>query len=275
MRPRVLLLAALALGGLLTLVIVVCLVVGTFLLIFGLAFADEANAAARHGSPRVGVVRSPRWAPPVPGAPSRLFHLTADPFARGQHRGVDFPARGAVRSACSGRVVFAGRVAGAGTVSMRCGRWRVSYAPLARVAVRAGEPVGPGEPLGRTARGIHFGVRREGRRFGYVDPLRFLDARRSSPPPLAAPHEMRRRGRLKPQAARPFSARPHAPPRPAAGRAHPPPALAPWPVWLGLLLGLTGLLGAGRLRPPYRRQEGATCRASSTSSSSPTIPSSR
>jgi hypothetical protein len=29
------------------------------------------------------------------------------------------------------------------------------------------------------------------------------------------------------------------------------------------------------LRLPYRRQEGATCRASSTSSSSPTIPSSR
>ena len=130
--------------------------------------------------PRVGP-RAPRslslllaWCRPYSGAPTRLFHLTADPFARGQHRGVDFPARGAVRSACSGRVVFAGRVAGEGTVSVRCGRWRVSYAPLARVAVRAGEPVGPGESLGRTARGIHFGVRREGRRFGYVDPLRFL-----------------------------------------------------------------------------------------------------
>ena len=36
-----------------------------------------------------------------------------------------------------------------------------------------------------------------------------------------------------------------------------------------------GTPGAGRLRLPYRRQEGATCRASSTSSSSPTIPSSR
>ena len=128
------------------------------------------------------------WSPPVSGPPTRLFHLTADPFARGQHRGVDFPARGAVRSACSGRVVFAGRVAGEGTVSVRCGRWRVSYAPLTRVAVRAGEPVGPGESLGRTARGIHFGVRREGRRFGYVDPLRFLAAApfRSAPARRAA-----------------------------------------------------------------------------------------
>jgi hypothetical protein len=262
MRPRVLLLAALVVGGLLTVLILALLMVGSLVLLMSLAATDSADAA------------EPRWAPPVPGEPTRLFHLTADPFARGQHRGVDFPARGAVRSACSGRVVFAGRVAAEGTVSVRCGRWRVSYAPLTRVAVREGEPVGPGESLGRTARGIHFGVRREGRRFGYVDPLRFLDARRSSPPPLAAPHGMRR-GRLEPHAARPPIARPHPPPRPVAARPHPRAALAPWPVWLGLLLGLTGLLGAGRLRLPYRRQEGATCRASSTSSSSPTIPSSR
>jgi hypothetical protein len=212
------------------------------------------------------------WLPPVSGPPTRLFHLTADPFARGQHRGVDFPARGAVRSACSGRVVFAGRVAGEGTVSVRCGRWRVSYAPLTRVAVRAGEPVGSGESLGRSARGIHFGVRREGRRFGYVDPLRFLGARHAPPPPLAAPPPSRAPWG---GSRRSFPARPHPPPRPVAAGSHAPPAVAPWPVWLGLLLGLTGLVGAGRLRLPYRRQEGATCRASSTSSSSPTIPSSR
>jgi hypothetical protein len=211
------------------------------------------------------------WLPPVSGPPTHLFHLGADPFARGQHRGVDFPARGAVRSACSGRVVFAGRVAGEGTVSVRCARWRVSYAPLTRVAVRAGEPVGSGESLGRTARGIHFGVRREGRRFGYVDPLRFLGARRVPPPLVAPPPFSAPRGGGR----RSFPARPHPPPRPVAARSHPPPAVAPWPVWLGLLLGLTGLLGAGRLRFPYRRQEGPSCRASSTSSSSPTIPSSR
>ena len=215
--------------------------------------------------------RSPHWVPPVPGAPARLFRLTADPFARGQHRGVDFPARGAVRSACPGRVVFAGRVAGEGTVSVRCGRWRVSYAPLARVAVRAGEPVGPGERLGRTARGIHFGVRREGRRFGYVDPLRFLGTRVQSPPLAAPPPSAASRGGRR----RPLPARPHPSPRRIAARAHAPPAVAPWPVWLGLLLGLTGLLGAGRLRLPSRSQEGPSCRVSSTSSSSPTIQSSR
>jgi hypothetical protein len=179
---------------------------------------DQRRGRRRRAPPHTGT-------PPVPGAPTRLFHLGADAFARGQHRGVDFPARGAVRSACSGRVVFAGRVAGEGTVSVRCGRWRVSYAPLARVAVRAGEPVGPGERLGRTARGIHFGVRREGRRFGYVDPLRFLAARRSSPPPLAAPRGTRRAGRLRPDPARPLAARPHPSPRRVAAR--PSPATAP------------------------------------------------
>jgi len=149
MRPRVLLLAALVAGGLLTLAIIVCLAVGTVLLILGPALTDEADAAVRQGAPRAVIAPSPRWVPPVPGSPARLFHLTADPFARGQHRGVDFPARGTVRSGCSGRVVFAGRVAGEGTVSMRCGRWRVSYAPLARVAVRAAEPLAGTDRLAR------------------------------------------------------------------------------------------------------------------------------
>jgi hypothetical protein len=197
----------------------------------------------------------------VSGEPTKLFHLGPNPFVAGQHRGVDFAARGAVRSACAGRVVFAGRVAGEGTVSVRCGRWRVSYAPLARVAVREGEYVGAGAWLGRSVRGIHFGVRREGRRFGYVDPLAFLDAGRAPPAPvLGRPPK----GHLR---ARPLPARRRTASSPAA-------TLAPWPVWVGLTIGLIGLFGAGRLRSPNRRQEGAPCRASSTSNSSPTTPSS-
>jgi hypothetical protein len=249
MRPRVLLLTALVVGGLLTFLILALLIVGSLVLLLSLAATESADAA------------EPHWAPPVPGAPTRLFHLGANPFLRGQHRGVDLAANGEpVRAACSGRVVFAGRVAGEGTVSQRCGRWRVSYAPLTRIAVRAGAAAGPGTRLGRASGALHFGVRREGRRFGYVDPLRFFGARHAPPPLAARP---------------PREVRPPTSPRTVAARPHPPPALAPWPVWLGLLLGLTGLLGAGRLRLPYRRQEGATCRASSTSSSSPTIPSSR
>jgi Peptidase family M23 len=199
------------------------------------------------------------WTPPVAGEPVRLFDLGPDPFARGQHRGVDLLAEPGepVRAACSGRVVFAGRVAGEGTVSVRCGAWRVSYAPVLARAVRAGERVGARARLGRAAGPLHFGVRREGRRWGYVDPLRFLAGTRPPPP---APLVRAPRPRATPQ-------RPAAGPRPAG--------VAPWTVWLGLALGLAGLAGAGTLRLPYRRrQEGAPCRASSTSSSSPTTPSS-
>jgi Peptidase family M23 len=222
--------------------------------------AAPAVGAQRQSAPPA--VRAERhWAPPVAGAPSRVFRLGADPFRRGQHRGVDYAARGSVSAACAGRVVFAGRVAGEGTVSVRCGRWRVSYAPLAQLRVREGERIGAGARLGRSARGLHFGVRREGRRFGYVDPLRFFGARRA-PPPVAGPAPRRAPPPRAPSA--PLAAHPRA----AA------PSLAPWPVWVGLALGLTGLLGASRLRPSSRRQEGAPCRVSSTSSSSPTIPSS-
>jgi hypothetical protein len=224
------------------------------------------------------------WTPPVTGEPSKLYQLGPDPFARGQHRGVDFAVRGPVRAACAGRVVFAGRVAGAGTVSVRCGRWRVSYAPLARVSVREGEPVGAGARLGRTSRGIHFGVRREGERFGYVDPLRFLGT--GSSPPTVAPPTGRPHARLPgppplpvaPPASAPVAAQPPLAPRPLAARpraaSSAAPTLAPWPVWVGLTLGLIGLVGAGRLRLPFRRPGGAPCRASSTSSCSPTTPSS-
>jgi hypothetical protein len=219
---------------------------------------------------------APHWLAPVPGPPTRLFRLGPDPFAAGQHRGVDFAARGEVRAACAGRVLFSGRVAGVGTVSVRCGRWRVSYAPLARVTVRRGRAVGPGTVLGRAAAALHFGVRREGRRFGYVDPLPFLAGRRSPPPVLAPPPNGPRPRTPAPSHGwrRPPARAPAVATRPFAARPHPPPAPAPWPVWLGLVLGLTGLIGAGRLRLPSRRQECASCRASSTSSSSPPTPSS-
>jgi hypothetical protein len=212
---------------------------------------------------------APRWRAPVEGAPSRLFALGPDPFARGQHRGVDFAATGAVRAACSGVVVFAGRVAGAGTVSQRCGRWRVSYAPLARIAVREGRRIGPGVTLGRVARpaaasppghggasaGLHFGVRREGERFGYVDPLRFLAARLGPSPPLVGRPAGRRPGAPAPRSEPVAPARRVAPSaRPVAARAHAPPPLAPWPVWAGLAMMLTGLAGAGRLTLPVRNR---------------------
>jgi murein DD-endopeptidase MepM/ murein hydrolase activator NlpD len=239
------------------------------------------------------------WAPPVRGGPVRLFDLGRDPFVRGRHRGVDLAAAPGepVRAACGGVVRFAGRVAGTGTVSVDCGRWRVSYAPLERIAVRAGRRVGATGRLGvmagavtprgaveRTAAarravagrvrsshaGLHFGVRLAARRFGYVDPLGFLAGSRRAPPPLVPAPTPRRTGRPRPPAPPTV---PLASPAPAPHPVRPAPGVAPWTVWAGLALLMTGLAGAGTLRLPLRQTGGAACRASSTSSSSPTIPS--
>src|SRR4051794_16627876 len=59
--------------------------------------ADAAPSAAAAPPPAV------HWAAPVPGAATRLFSLGPDPFARGQHRGVDLDAAPGdrVRSACA------------------------------------------------------------------------------------------------------------------------------------------------------------------------------
>jgi hypothetical protein len=182
------------------------------------------------------------WRPPVGGAVTRAFDLGADPFEGGRHRGVDLaaPPGSAVRAPCAGRVVVAGRVGASGrVVTLRCGRWRVTGLPFAALAVRRGAAVATGTVLGTVGRsrahaGLHLGVRREGRPFGYVDPLRFL--RRGRP---VRPTPVGRRGPRAPVARR-FAPAPQAAPAragssPIRGR-----ALAPWPAWAGLALVLAG-----------------------------------
>jgi hypothetical protein len=199
----------------------------------------------------------PRWIAPVPGPPVRHFDLGPNPFEAGRHRGADLAAESGqpVRSACSGRVVFAGRVAGVGTVSVRCGVWRVSYAPLRALGVRADQRIGAGRRLGAAARGrhpgLHFGVRREGRRFAYVDPLPFI-SRFAPAPPVAGRRGVRER---RPPAAWPLPSPARHVPTVAALRRRSP-AVAPWPVWAGLALLLTGLVGAGTVTRPSRSRGG-------------------
>jgi hypothetical protein len=132
----------------------------------------------------------PSWQRPVAGEVTRGFDYAGDPFAAGRHRGVDlaaFPGE-PVRSACAGRVVFAGTAGSSGpTVSVRCGAWRVAYLPLSSLAVRRGARVHRGARLGTAAAagphaGLHVGVRREGSRWAYVDPLRFFGPADSQPP---------------------------------------------------------------------------------------------
>jgi len=233
------------------------------------------------------------WRAPVPGPVVRPFDLGADPFEAGRHRGVDLAAAPGtiVRAPCAGPVAFAGRAGTSGrVVTLRCGPWRVTHLPLASIAVRDRATVRRAEPIGTVAAsgdhaGLHLGVRREGTRFGYADPMRFLAAARPAPPPLGRAPRPARRRRTPPRpiaAPRPLAAprpigapRPIAAPRPATPpRAVPPraapsrrvvapapadsspgpePPFAPWPAWLGLALLLAGTRLRLRGRPRAAR----------------------
>jgi len=205
--------------------------------------------------------RGPDWLRPVPGDAARPFaYRGSNPFAAGQHRGLDLAAAPGtrVRAACPGRVRFAGRVPGLGrAVSVRCDAHRVVYLPLRSVRVRPGAFVAAGSPLGTVAAGhggaLHLGVRREGRRFGYVDPAGLLG---EPPPPALGPVP-----RPAPPARVPAGPRPSARPAPARAPAPAPvPGVAPWPVWLGLALLLTGAAGSRTLTVRRRRRSAARLR---------------
>jgi murein DD-endopeptidase MepM/ murein hydrolase activator NlpD len=234
-------------------------ILGRFVCVLRVAWVSAGFVA-----PAAAAARG-RWQQPVAGPVTRAFDYAGNPFAAGRHRGADFAARpGApVRSACAGRVVFAGTAGANGpTVSVRCGPWRVAYLPLRTLAVRRGARVARGAPLGTAAgsgrhAGLHVGVRREGWRWGYVDPLPFFGA--SAQPPLApAPRPLRRPPSSRPvEAPRPgLLRRPSREPRPTRLR-HPvvaparpqwPVDVAPWPAWAGLALVLAGVSGAGLAR---------------------------
>jgi hypothetical protein len=191
------------------------------------------------------------WRPPVAGTVTRAFDLGADPFEAGRHRGVDLaaPPGTTVRAPCTGPVAFAGRAGTNGrVVTLLCGPWRVTHMPLASIVAREGTIVRTGEPLGTVAasgahEGLHLGVRREGTRFGYADPQRFLATTHAPPaPPLSrAPRRSRPRPTTRPPAPRPLvTPRPvaAAAPRDSTSRVRAP--FAPWPAWLGLALVLAG-----------------------------------
>jgi hypothetical protein len=196
------------------------------------------------------------WRPPVSGGVTRSYDPGSRPFEARRHRGVDLAAAPGtkVRAPCTGAVAFAGRVGSSGrVVTLRCGRWRVTHMPLASIGVRAGAAITRGALLGTVAAsadhaGLHLGVRRDGTRFGYADPLRFLATGPMAPPPLGRPPRAARppRAGRPPRAARPprgMTPRPRAPvPRPVSAGSNRAPAtpLAPWPAWLGLALALAG-----------------------------------
>lgn len=126
---------------------------------------------------------SPRWRAPLPGPliVRRGFHPPSTPWTRG-HRGVDLAASTGSRilAAGSGRVVFAGLLAGRGVISIEHAPGvRTTYEPV-RAVVRVGNVVRAGDVIGRLTSDVrhrdrlHWGLRI---RNGYADPMRLLRGR--------------------------------------------------------------------------------------------------
>lgn len=137
--------------------------------------------------------RVPLLHPPVGGRLLRGFEETAGPYGPG-HRGVDVGAApgASVRAPASGRVTFAGRVAGATWVTIEVApAVLVTVGPLRSAAPSVGRAVTTGAPVGTLAPGhpvvdrgpalggsphvglaaLHLGLRVSG---VYVDPLPWL-----------------------------------------------------------------------------------------------------
>src|SRR6186997_1054248 len=101
---------------------------------------------------QVGVQPALAWAWPVDGPVLRSFVLGDDPYAGGQHRGIDIgaPAGTTVRAPASGTVSFAGTVpTGVKTLTLRTADGFAvtlqrlgSYSVLQGLEVREGDAVG-------------------------------------------------------------------------------------------------------------------------------------
>jgi hypothetical protein len=140
------------------------------------------------------------WIWPLRGQVITAYRNGDDPYAGGQHRGIDIagPVGADVVAAADGEVRFAGAAGSSGlTVSVRTtDGLDTSYLHLASVSVREGELVSSGDALGavgmtgsRSASEphLHFGVREAGSRHAYRNPLDFLPPA-PAPPAPEAPH---------------------------------------------------------------------------------------
>jgi hypothetical protein len=173
------------------------------------------------------------WVWPVEGAVITAYRYGGDPYAAGQHRGIDIAAAVGtpVVAATAGEVRFAGTAGASGlTVSIRTadGRFDTSYLHLSSIAVGRGDRLAAGERVGAVgttgkrsapAPHLHFGVRDAGTDHGYHDPLAYLP-----PPPAAEPRpEPAPAPAGEPEPARPEPAR--RAPAPAPGLAGSPSAI--------------------------------------------------
>jgi murein DD-endopeptidase MepM/ murein hydrolase activator NlpD len=189
------------------------------------------------------------WTWPVSGDVITPYRNGTDPYATGQHRGIDIaaPVGAPVVAAAGGEVRFAGTAGSSGlTVSVRTSDgYDTSYLHLSSLSVRAGAQVAAGDRLGDVgatgtrsapAPHLHFGVRDAGSRHAYHDPLTFLPPQPTAPRPSSPPTPLAPAPAPLPPAPAPMPAAPeaHGAPRPAPhravrGRRVPAPRAAPGP----------------------------------------------
>src|SRR5919204_6309652 len=134
------------------------------------------------------------WSWPVRGPVLRPFSFGSDPYAAGQHRGIDIgaPAGAPVLAPAGGTVSFAGVVPTGGktvTIQTQDG-YAVTLVHLGSYGVRRGAVVAEGDPVGSVGPSgvpelavpyMYLGIRRMADEQGDLDPPLFL------PQPGAAP----------------------------------------------------------------------------------------
>ncbi len=139
------------------------------------------------------------WSWPCEGSVLRPFSLVDDPYAAGQHRGIDVGcgAGAGVGAPASGTVTFAGSLPGMGrgvTIQTADG-YAVTLVQLRATTVSRGDAVDEGATVGAVGESedpvtraphVHLGVRVSSDANGYLDPLSLLPRRPAVPPPASA-----------------------------------------------------------------------------------------
>ncbi len=130
------------------------------------------------------------WSWPASGAVLRPFGVGDDPYAGGQHRGIDIGGKEGelVLAPRAGVVVFAGSMPRSGrSITIRTADgYSVTLVHLGSLGVSRNASVAEGDPVGTLGSSgdaewaqpyLHLGVRLTSDPNGYVDPLRFLPSR--------------------------------------------------------------------------------------------------
>ncbi len=140
------------------------------------------------------------WTWPLGGPVLRPYSVGPDPYAAGQHRGVDVSGTSGepALAPAAGTVSFAGVVPTHGkTVTIQTADgYAVSLTHLGEIGVAKGDAVAEGERIGQAGASgdpewptpyVHLGIRISPAADGYVDPSTLLPTRAVQPPAPSEP----------------------------------------------------------------------------------------